>query len=139
MLSIVEDSKRSKSYCTPDGLVEKGGRYFVWEAKNWPKWHEPIDNVLWNSPWLLAKRVDYRKTKLDLSGILFFWWSRPPKESLLLAGIRLCIAPLSFDIYYTREILNECIATKPKWYTSIIEEEQSDIDKFFLELLGKGE
>ena len=100
LLNIVEDSKKSKSHCTPDGLLEKDGRYFIWEAKNWPKWHEPIDNVLWNSPRLLARKVDYRQTKLDISGFLFSWWSRPPNDSLLLARMRLGIRPLSFDIYY---------------------------------------
>lgn len=137
LTNIVEANKKLKSHCTPDGLLEKDGRYFIWEAKNWPKWYEPIDNVLWNSPWLLARKVDYRKTKLDISGFLFSWWSQQENDSLLLARIRLGIRPLSFDIYYTREILNECIATKPEWYTSIIEEQQSDISKFFLELLGK--
>lgn len=139
LLKIVEDIKLSKSHCTPDGLLEKDGKFYIWEAKNWPKWHEPIENVLWNSPWLFARSADYRGRKIDLDGIVFSWWSRPASESLLLAKIKLCVAPLSFDIYYTREILNQCIARRFVWYRSIIEEQRCDIDRFFAELLGEDE
>lgn len=134
---IFKNAKQSKSHCTPDGLLKRDGKYFIWEAKNWPKWREPIDNVLWNSPWLLARKVDYRKEKLDLDGILFFWWERPQNEHQLLNEIRCCISPLSFDIYYTSEILNECVKEQPEWYRTIIKQERSAIDKFFAELLGE--
>ena len=49
-----------------------------------------------------------------------------------------CIAPSSFDIYYTSEILNACIQKKPQWYTNIINKEQTGIVNFFRELLGQG-
>lgn len=137
LLNILEDNKQSKSHCTPDGLLEKDGKYFIWQAKNWPKWPEPIESVLWSSPWLLAQKVNYRGTKLDVDGIVFSWWSRPQNEALLLANVRMLIFPLSFDVYYTREILNECIEKQPKWYRSLIEEQRHDIEGFFLELLGE--
>lgn len=136
LVDIFKNTKQSKSYCTPDGLLERNGEYFIWEAKNWPKWSESIDNVLWKSPWLLARKVDYRKEKLNLDGILFFWWKQPQNENQLLAEIRDFISPLSFEIHYTSEILNKCLHEQPAWYRTIIEQERSAIDKFFAELLG---
>jgi hypothetical protein len=137
LISALNNNKHSRSHCTPDGFLEKDGKYFIWEAKNWPKWGEPIDNVLWNSAWLLAQKADYRKKKYDLTGIIFSWWSRPTNETVLLQEIRGCIAPLSFDIYYSCEILNQCIQQQPIWYVDIVKRVQSDVEEFFLQLLGK--
>lgn len=137
LVKALENVKKLKSWCTPDGMAEKEGKYFIWEAKNWAQWYEPIERVLWSSPWLLAKKVDYRGKKYDLSGILFFWWSKPENESEVLTEIRQCLEPLSFQIYYISQILNQCITEKPKWYIDIIREVRSDIDKFFSQLLGQ--
>jgi len=35
---ILEKYKNEKQFCTPDGFMEKDGKYYVWEAKNWPLW-----------------------------------------------------------------------------------------------------
>lgn len=135
----LESYKQSRSFCTPDGLLIKERKYFIWEAKNWPKWYEPIDNVIWRSPWLIAKKVDYRKEKIEVKGIIFSWWSRPRNEEQLLAEVRKCVTPNSFDIYYTSEILNECLSKKPEWYIDIVTMEKKDIIEFFQELLGQND
>lgn len=137
LIQVLKEKQKRGSHCTPDGFMQKDNNFFVWEAKNWPLWYEPIDSVIWSSPWLLSKIVDYRGKSYQISGFIFSWWSKPRNEQQILDEVRKCIAPISFEIYYTNEILDECIRNQPRWYTRVIEEKQADVQQFFEELLGK--
>lgn len=138
LVDLLKRYKMEKQFCTPDGLLEKDSRYFIWEAKNWPLW--PIgkmEDVLRRAPWLLTKVATYRKKKYNIKGIIFSWWSKPENADKIINDVRECISPNTFDVYYTKEILQECIDTLPDWYVKIIESHKQDIDDFFRQLLGK--
>lgn len=130
--------KKERQFCTPDGFIRKDGRYFVWEAKNWPLWfNEEMGDFLEDASWLLTKVVTYRGTRYRINGIIFSWWSKPENEREILENVRNCISPISFDVYYTKDILQECVSTVPDWYVKIIKSHKQDIADFFEQLLGK--
>ena len=138
LIDLLERYKKEKQFCTPDGLLERGGRYFIWEAKNWPLWPlDKMDDVLSEAPWLLTKVATYRKAKYNVNGIIFSWWSKPENADEIVDDVRKCISPNTFDVYYTQEILQECINTLPNWYVKIIKSHKQDIANFFEQLLGK--
>lgn len=138
----LKDYKVNKQYCTPDGLLEKEDQYYIWEAKNWPLWKEgktnidQLKDVLLSLPQLIATEVDYRKKKKAVHGFLFSWWSEPKEANDLLKEIRALITPRTFDIYYTKPILEDCIIKQYPWYVQIVKNEKLGIDKFFNDLLG---
>jgi len=142
---ILEKYKNEKQFCTPDGFMEKDGKYYVWEAKNWPLWKEgkkPLEqlrDLLWSMPLILATKVVYRAQEKTIDGILFSWWSKPDDvESLesLLNEIKNLIAPSTFEIFYTADILEDCIENQYRWYLDIVKEEKARIDELFRDLQG---
>jgi len=71
LIDLLEQYKKEKQFCTPDGLLKKDDRYFIWEAKNWPLWSlEKMDDVLSDAPWLLAKIATYKMSKYNINGII---------------------------------------------------------------------
>ncbi|MGB9760378.1 MAG: hypothetical protein ACP5KW_10615 [Thermoproteota archaeon] len=141
--TTLEKYKKEKYYCTPDGLLEKHGRYYIWEAKNWPFWTEgkkPIDqlrDVLFSMPLVLAPKAVHRGKEYEVHGILFSWWSKPDGIESLLEEINGLIAPRTFEIVYTDELLEDCIKNKYQWYVEIIMKEKQRIDEFWRGLLGE--
>ena len=135
--------KDRRQFCTPDGFFKKGERYYVWEAKNWPHWSEgkePFDQlrgVLSSMPLILTKKAVYRTKEYEVSGFLFSWWSKPEGVELLLREINSLIAPRTLEIFYTSDVIEDCIKNRYPWYFRIIEEEKTRIDGFFRDLLGK--
>jgi hypothetical protein len=140
--------KDGKKFCTPDGIFQKNEKFYIWEAKNWPLWNEgkkPLDqlrDLLFSMPFILATKAVYRGQDRNIHGILFSWWSKPegstPEEiESLLRDIRSRIAPRTFELFYTADILEECIAKQYPWYLEIIKDEQARIDTFFRDLLGQ--
>jgi len=118
-------------------LLEKDGNYFIWEAKNWPLWPEKMEDVLSSTPFLLIDKATYKKRKLKVDGIIFSWWDKPVNEEDVLQSLRECVSPKIFKIYYTKEILEECIKKLPEWYVKIIENHKTDVISFFQQLLGE--
>jgi len=55
----------------------------------------------------------------------------------LLREISILITPRTFQIFYTADILEQCIQNKHSWYLRIIEEEKTRIDGLFRDLLGQ--
>ena len=140
---LLEDYKAEKQFCTPDGLLEKEDKFYIWEAKNWPLWKEgkkdydQLRDVLLSLPQLLATEADYRKEKKAVHGFLFSWWSEPIGANALLEEIRTLIAPRTFEIYYTNLILEDCIERQYPWYVQIVTKEKLGVEKFFKDLLGR--
>ena len=138
----LQKCKTEKQFCTPDGLLQKEGKCYIWEAKNWPLWKEgktefnQLRDLLLSLPHILATKADYRTEKKTIHGFLFSWWSEPTGANALLEEIRSLIAPRSFEIFYTKRILEDCIEKQYPWYLQIIDKEKLGVDKFFNDLLG---
>ena len=129
--------KQKNNHCIPDGLLEKNQNIFVWEAKNWPQWYETINDFIWSSPWILAKTVNYRTKSYSINDFILTWWNRLKNEYQILNNVKNCIKSITFEIFYTKEILNDCILKKPEWYIKIINKKQNDVIEFFKQLKGE--
>jgi len=139
----LENVKNSRQYCTPDGFLQKDERYYVWEAKNWPLWSEgkkPLDqlrDLLFSMPFILTIKAVYRTRDYEVSGFLFSWWSKPAGVESLLEDINSLIAPRTFEIFYTADIIEDCIKNRYSWYLQIVNVEKARIYEFFEDLLGQ--
>jgi hypothetical protein len=131
-----------RSHCTPDGLFERRGKSYIWEAKNWPLYPEKgpesqIWNYFSNNPWILARTFDYEGNELEISGFLFsFWDMEIPVKKRIENKVNKIIGENKFEIILTKEIMKACIHNKYDWYVQIIDQEKNNIDKFFDQLLG---
>ena len=140
---VLRKCKNEKQFCTPDGFLQKNSKYYIWEAKNWPLWSEgkkPLDqlrDLLFSMPLILATKAIYRTNEYSVDGILFSWWSKPKEVESLLREINTLIAPRTFEIFYTSDILEDCIQNKYSWYLQIIAEEKVRIDELFRDLLAQ--
>jgi len=134
--------KRNRKYCTPDGFLVKNEEYYIWEAKNWPLWSEgkkPIDqlqDLLLSLPQILAHVAIHKGRQYEISGVLFSWWSEPEDVDALLEEISGLIHPRSFRIFYTSQVLLDCIGPRYPWYVEIIKEEKARIVELFRDLIG---
>ncbi len=139
----LERIKKERQFCTPDGLLKKGEEYHIWEAKNWPLWSEgkePVDQVrdiLFSVPLILTTKAVHRTKEYKVSGFIFSWWSQPKGVELLLMKINILIAPRTSEMFYTANVIEECIKNKYPWYLQIIREEKARISEFFEDLLGQ--
>lgn len=148
---VLKKYKDEKQFCTPDGIFKKSEKFYIWEAKNWPNWEEkrkgkkPLDqlrDVLFSLPFILAARADYQTKIYNIDGILFSWWSKPeglkPEElESLLRDVSALIAPRTFELFYTADVLEDCITNQYPWYLEIIKGERARIDTLFKDLLGQ--
>ncbi len=139
----LERIKKDRQFCTPDGLLKKGDEYYIWEAKNWPHWSEgkkPFDqlsDLLFSMPQVLATKAVYRTKEYKIGGFLFSWWAEPEGVELLLMKIRLLIAPRTFEIFYTSDVIEDCIKNKYPWYLKIVRKEEARANELFEDLLGQ--
>lgn len=139
---VLKEYKKENQYCTPDGFLQKSGKFYIWEAKNWPLWTQgmkPLDQIselLYSMPLILSAKADFRGVDYKVDGILFSWWVKPDGINVLLKGINKIIAPRTFEMFYTAEVLADCIANKYPWYSEIIKEEKEKIDEFFEDLIS---
>lgn len=141
--AALEKHRAEKQFCTPDGFLEKAGKYYIWEAKNWPMWTEgkqPLDqlrDLLCSMPLVLATKAVFRTKEYTLNGVLFSWWSRPHGVDTLVQEIARIVRPRSFEVLYTSEVLSDCLANKYPWYLKIIEGERRRVDELFKDLAGQ--
>jgi len=140
----VKKSLKSKvSHCTPDGLLQKEGKLYVWEAKNWPRYPEKgpelqIWNYISDNPWVLAKTCTCDKQELEISGFLFSWWELDQAVRARIENrINRIIGASKFEIVPSIDIMNDCISSRYDWYIKIISQEKANVDDFFCHLLGK--
>ena len=132
------------SHCTPDGLFNKDGRCYIWEAKHWPLYPETgghekqILDYMIKTPWVLATEFDLSRTAKRIDGFLFSWWEiKPPhKKAELEKTINDIISPNKFEIILTHDILEDCILAQYDWYREIVMQEKENIDRFFAQLIG---
>jgi len=74
---VLKKYKNEKQFCTPDGFLQKDGKFYIWEAKNWPLWSEgkkPLDqlkDLLFSMPLLIATKADYKTHEYNVHGITF--------------------------------------------------------------------
>lgn len=139
---FLDKFKKEKRFCTPDGFLQKNEKIYIWEAKNWPLWSEgkkPLDqlrDLLCSMPLILASKGVYRTHEYSIDGILFSWWSEPKDVDHLLKDVRALIAPRTFELIYTDNILKECMQNQYPWYLQIIRDEQKRIAILFEDLLA---
>jgi len=138
----LKEKKNNNIRTNSDGLFEKNGHHYLWEAKHWAKWDEgkPIQaqgrDLLSNSPWILAKKVKHAGKSTEIDGILFSWWQKFEGCEKVEEEINQIIG-LSFKFYFTSEIIDDCRKKKYGWYQGLINEQKGNIDEFFKELLGE--
>ena len=139
----LRDRKENKKYCTPDGLLTRDGEFYLWEAKNWPLWSEgkepatQLRDVMADLPQLLAKKCTYRKQGYKIDGFIFSWWKKPPEsDDIIIKEYNEIINPGMLKIYYTSDILSDCIKNKYEWYLEIIETEKERMNTLFKDLSG---
>jgi hypothetical protein len=141
--NVLNKYKMQKEFCTPDGLLDKGGSCYIWEAKNWPGYtgnQEPLDQLrgtLLTMPQILATKAKYRNKYVDIHGFVFSWWSEPDGVNDLLGEIIELIAPNTFEIFYTDKIIGYCKREGFDWYSGIIDREKRRTDELFKDLLDK--
>jgi len=135
--------KEHNKHTNSDGLFEKDGKFYLWEAKHWPKWDEggkeiptQVKDLLGDSPWILAKKVKYGGKPIKIDGILFSWWQKFDGYDTIQNEIGQII-DLPFKFYFTSEIIDDCRKKKYNWYKELVNEQKENIDEFFKELLGE--
>lgn len=139
--SALEEYKSKKQFCRPDGFLQKDNKYYVWEAKNWPMWTEgkealdQLTDLLYSMPQILSTKAVFKTKEYPVDGFLFFWWSQPEGVDELLKQIRQIVSPRSFEIFYTAEVLSDCINKRYPWYLEIITSEKARIDELFKDLI----
>lgn len=133
--------KESNTHTNSDGLFEKNGELFLWEAKNWPKWdegkkpYEQVKNLLKESPYILAKQVKINGQNKEIKGILFSWWHEFENYEKLQNYIS-SLLKISFKFYFTSNIIDDCRKNKYGWYIELINEQKNNVVDFCNELLG---
>lgn len=137
---VLRENIEEGYYCLPDGLLEKRNKFYLWEAKNWPLWHEnkePLDqlrDLLFSMPMIMTTKAYLKGKPYPISGILFSWWTKPKGVNSLIKEINNLITPRTIRIFYTDKILEECIRQKYSCYLHIILEEEKKIKNFFSDL-----
>ncbi len=61
---------------------------------------------------------------------------KPENSSQISKEFNQIISPRIFKIYYTSEVLSDCIKEKYEWYLKIIADEKRRIDTFFKDISG---
>ena len=138
--SLKRIKKENKTRTNSDGLLEKNGKCYLWEAKNWPKWNQGLTddkkqilNIFKTRPWIFAKKVKHKGYDKPIEGIIFSWWnefdnySDFEKETSKLIGA-------DFKIYFTSNIIDDCRANQYKWYLRLIGEQRRNISGFLQQL-----
>ena len=138
----VTGKKEHNKHSNSDGLFSKDGKHYLWEAKHWAKWNEgkppkqQVEDLLGNSPWLLAKNVRHQGKLKDIDGFLFSWWQRFEGHEKLRIEVSQTIN-LPFRFYFTSEIIDDCRTNKYQWYRDLVNEQKENINEFFSEILGE--
>jgi len=138
----LNDKKQRNKHTNSDGLFEKNGKLYLWEAKHWAKWDEgkaiqtQVKDLLSGSPWILAKKVKHCGKPIAIDGILFSWWQKFEGYDMAEKEIERIIN-LPFKFYFTSEIIKDCRREKYDWYIKLVNEQKENIDEFFKELLGE--
>src|SRR5262249_43034368 len=105
----VRNSLSSKSHCTPDGLFEREGKLYVWEAKNWPLYPEKgPEHQIWNyfseHPWILATMCECEGKERAISGFLFSFWNIDGSvKNRIETGVNRIIGEDKFTIILSKE------------------------------------
>lgn len=133
--------KKDNQHTYSDGLFEKNGELYLWEAKNWPKWNEgkklykQVKDLLSISPYILAKQVKIGGQNKKIKGLLFSWWEKFENYEELQKYISSLVG-IPFKFYFTSDILDDCRENKYDWYIRLIKEQKNDIVEFCDKLLG---
>ena len=123
------------SHCYPDGLLYQDGQNYVWEAKNWiPELFSetrPFKDLVWNFPWLLAQQVVYRGKPLQIHGFCISWWRNEPGTAETVQEINEALAPRTLEVFFTADMLADCIEHQYPWYVDLVKEKRLRINNFF--------
>ncbi|MFW6105076.1 MAG: hypothetical protein ACOC7P_00680 [Chloroflexota bacterium] len=145
---MIRALEQKTSHCTPDGVFNKEGKFYVWEAKNWPLYPEkgPKSQILAyfaSNPWVLARTLDLSGDQHDISGFWFSYWCNKERDEIEVQEVEQVINSIigsaRFEIIRTDAVLDDCITNQYPWYLKIIEEERDNIESFFDQLLGQNE
>jgi|GEM_PF-1056391 len=145
---MIQALAQKASHCTPDGLFSKEGRFYVWEAKNWPLYPEkgPMSQILAyfaSNPWILARALHLSGVQHEISGFWFSYWCNTARDEVEVQKIERVINSIigtgRLEIIPTDAVLDDCITNQYPWYLKIIEQERDNIANFFDQLLGQNE
>ena len=134
--------KDHKSHCTLDGVLKREVGYSIWEAKNWPLYPEKgpksqIKKYFTSYPWVFSKTFNFSGEDLEISEFLFsYWYIKPEDKQDIEQEINYVIGESKFRIILTTEVIDNCINKQYDWYVRIVEQERSNIEQFFNQLLG---
>jgi len=112
-MALEEIKKDQKIRTNSDGLFEQRQKYYLWEAKNWPKWNQGIPDedqilkIFKTTPWIFAKKVKHQGTEKPIRGVIFSWWKNFDKSSAFEKKISRIIGS-KFKLYFTSEIIDDC-------------------------------
>lgn len=143
---MADSLKNKVSHCTPDGVFEKDGKFYIWEAKNWPLYPEkgPRQQILAylaNYPWILARTFDLSRSKYAVSGFWFSYWCNKPDDEREIEEVERTVSTIvgegRFEIILTDRVLDDCIANQYPWYIEVVEQERANVAHFFEQLLGR--
>lgn len=141
--SLQQKIDNNKTRANPDGLYEKEGEYYLWEAKNWACWDEgkssvfkQVRDLLNESSWLLGTKARVNGKEYQIDNFIFSWWDPFQDFNSIEVEVSESIGkPL--DIMFTLDIIDDCRKNKYGWYQELINEQKKNIDEFFRELLGE--
>lgn len=141
--SLQQKIDNNKTRANPDGLYEKDGEYYLWEAKNWACWDEgkpsvfkQVRDLLNESSWLLGTKARVNGKEYQIDNFIFSWWDPFQDFNSIEVEVSESIGkPLK--IMFTLGIIDDCRKNKYDWYQKLINEQKKNIDEFFDQLLGK--
>ena len=137
--------KENNKHTNSDGLFKINQTFYLWEAKNWPKWNqgtfdfkEQIYKIFTQSPWIFANKVKHKGEEKQIGGFIFSWWNKFDGYDKFKTEISDMINK-NFEIYFTSNIIQDCRENRYDWYINLLEEQQQNINQFFNELSGNVE
>lgn len=142
---MAQSLRQKASHCTPDGVFKKEGRFYVWEAKNWPLYPEkgPRAQILAYfeaNPWVLARTFDSGGIQHEISGFWFSYWCNKEGDEIEIQEVAQAINSVvgsdRLEIIPTDRVLDDCMTNRYPWYLEIVEQERENVEQFFDQLLG---
>lgn len=143
---MAEALTKLRSHCTPDGAFTKDGKWYVWEAKNWPLYPQngsgkQILDYLKDHPWVLAHELELCGVRHPIAGFWFSFWCRDAKQEALIREaeqvIKSIVGTDRFKIILTDEVLDDGIEKQHPWYLEVVGQEREHIEAFIDKLLSK--
>ncbi len=131
----LDKKKQNNKYCTPDGLLKKDDKLFIWEAKNWIRslfsGTKPLRQSIWDFPWLLAKTASHAGSKVPIDGFVISWWEEEAGIEEAVHELERYIRPRMVRVFFTKRMVEHCIKEQFDWYVKFINHKRNNFIDFF--------